>query len=59
MGREFDYKQLKRKYDDFSAPMADITINDMKLSENKFNIVATDLEVELTNIGIDGGVSLI
>lgn len=48
MGSEFDYIQLKRNYDDFSDPMADITINDMKLSENKFNVVATDLEVELT-----------
>ena len=48
MGSEFDYKQLKRNYDDFSAPVADIMINNMKLSENRFNIVATDLEVELT-----------
>ena len=48
MGSEFDFKQLKRNYDDFSAPMADIKINNMKLSENKINIVTTDLEVELT-----------
>ena len=45
MGSEFDFKQLKRNYDDFSAPVADIKINNMKLSENKINIVKNEDEI--------------
>lgn len=49
MGSEYDFNQLKRDYDDFSSPVADIRINNMEISENKFNIVVTDLEIELTS----------
>ena len=45
----YEYEDLKKTYDNFTYPVAVLSVNGKKFSDNKSGFVVSDIEVELTS----------
>ena len=45
----YTFDELKEKYDNFSHPIVSLTVNGKDFSNNKYELVLSDIEVELTS----------
>lgn len=45
----YEFKDLKKQYENFSFPVAVVKVNGKDLSDNKHNFTVSDIEVELTS----------
>lgn len=49
MPHTYDFEQLQSKYNNFENPAASVKINGLDISDNKINLIVSDMEVELTS----------